>query len=82
MAAATILCLLLLLASVAQDNADRLGLAPLQVQHYPYYFTMGKGDYKGNECMRQTYEPLFYQYGVDVSLSGALPFSSGAPHKL
>ncbi len=43
----------------------------MQVQHYPYYFTAGKGDYRGNECMRQTYEPLFYQYGVDVSMSGA-----------
>ena len=41
------------------------------MQHYPYYFTAGKGDYRGNECMRQTYEPLFYQYGVDISMSGA-----------
>ncbi len=49
----------------------RFACTCLQVQHYPYYFTMGKGDFKGNECMRQTYEPLFYQYGVDISLSGA-----------
>ena len=29
-----------------------------------------KGNFKLNECMRQIYEPLFKQYGVDVVLQG------------
>ena len=40
---------------------------------------MGGGDYRGNECMRQTFEPLFYQYGVDMSLSGHVHTCEEAP---
>ena len=34
------------------------------------YQTYSGNDYRGNECMRQAFEPLYYQYGVDVQFNG------------
>lgn len=48
--------------------------------HPPRYQTYSGGDYRSNECMRQNFEPLYYQYGVDLQFHGAplplLPCSS------
>ena len=32
--------------------------------------SLEQGNFKLNECMRQIYEPLFKQYGVDIVFSG------------
>jgi len=37
--------------------------------HFPMY-TSYEGSYAGVECFRQSYEPLFYQYGVDIVFNG------------
>lgn len=42
----------------------------IAVEHHPWYTTLDGGDYRGNECMRQYFEPLFYEYGVDFMLNG------------
>ena len=39
------------------------------------YQTYSGGDYRGNECMRQSFEPLYYQYGVDMQFNGASELS-------
>lgn len=39
---------------------------------FPRYATYSGDDYRSNECMRQNFEPLYYTYGVDVQLHGAL----------
>lgn len=36
------------------------------------YYTYSASDYRANECMKQAFEPLFYQYGVDLHFVGAL----------
>ena len=40
------------------------------------YQTYSGSDYRGNECMRQAFEPLYYQYGVDVQFNGTPPHST------
>ena len=42
------------------------------IEHHPWYQTYKGGDYRSNECMRQNFEPLYYEYGVDVMFNGAL----------
>lgn len=37
--------------------------------HAPFYHTY-LGHYKEAECMRQAYEPLLVEHGVDIVLSG------------
>lgn len=37
--------------------------------HYPMYSSYS-GTYKGIDCFRATYEPLFLQFGVDLVFNG------------
>jgi len=37
--------------------------------HFPMYSSYA-GNYQGVECFRQSFEPLFYKYGVDLAFNG------------
>ena len=40
------------------------------------YLTFSGNDYRSNECMRQSFEPLYYKYGVDLQFHGEAMHSS------